>query len=116
MLKKENADVKKTKKKIIIYSIIMLIDIIMIFLFAKRNILHFVVVGNKKVNVSGTNRMLFGKNYITLIVTFFLYIYICMINKVVFKEKKKELFYVILFLGLIIINILLFVICSKRVY
>ena len=112
MLKK----IINNKKKIIIYSIIMILDMVLIILFARRNVLNFITLENRTFNIGGTKRILFGKNYITLVVTFFFYIYICLINKFILKEKRKELFYVLLFLGLIMINILLFIAFSKRVY
>ena len=116
MLDKSISKKKDIKKKIIVYLIIMVLDIGIIIYSARRNILHFIDLNNKTVTLGGTKRILFGKNYITLVVTFFFYIYICLVNKFIFKEKKKEWFYVVLFLLLIIINILLFVAFSKRVY
>lgn len=103
-------------KKNIIYFIIFILDMGLVIYFARKNVVNCVVISDKTIVVGGNNRLLFGKNYITLVVTFFFYVYICLINKVIFKEKKNEIFYVLLFLVLILLNIGLFYLFTKRVY
>ena len=119
--KKENNRLKnillKPKNQNIIYSILMIIDILLIIYAARRNYVNYAkVITEEKIFVGNTKNLLFGRNYIALIITFFFYIYILMCNKLLFNKKitKKNSLLTLIFL--LVINITLFYIFAKRIY
>lgn len=114
---KERFNVKKIfTKKIIIYFLVMVIDIVLTIYCARRNILNYVTINDKEIIVGGTKKLFFGRNYITIVITLFFYGYICLVNRFVFKERRREKFYVLWFLVLILINVLLFSLFSRKIY
>lgn len=107
----------KLAKKNIFYLIILILDITIIIYSARHNFANYVSInGTKSIFIGETKNLLFGRNYITLITTIFFFCYITLSNKILFKQKttKKGLIYLLIFL--LVLNISLFYIFTKRVY
>lgn len=107
----------KLAKKNIFYLIILILDITIIIYSARHNFANYVSInGTKSIFIGETKNLLIGRNYITLITTIFFFCYIALSNKILFKQKttKKGLIYLLTFL--LVLNISLFYIFTKRVY
>lgn len=115
---------KKKMKKInitkdtISYIILFIINIILIIYSARKNYANYVSIADSKNIYIGKNTryLLLGKNYITLIITTFMYIYTFLLNKFILHKNitKKEL---ILFpIILLLINCILFYIFTNKIY
>lgn len=119
--KKKNEGVAVSKrslinKKNIMYLVIVIIDILLIIYSSRKNVVNYVDVYGKNIIVGGSQRLFFGKNYITIIVTLFFYGYICLVNRFMFKEKNSKRFLIGWLLFFILVNFLLFFLFTKRVY
>ena len=118
--KKNPKNQTKIKKYItkdnIFYFVLLLIDISIIIYSARHNYANYVTINRKKVFIGKTKNILFGRNYIVLITTLFIYVYTLLSNKILLhKENKKE--YIIKYgLLLLLLNITLFYIFTKRIY
>lgn len=98
------------------YFILFLLDIGLVIYFARQNIVNYVTVWNQDIFVSKTKYLLFGRNYINLIIIGFFYLYICLINRFFLKRKNTKRFLGWLLVILAGLNIGLFVLFTKRVY
>ena len=107
-----------TKKQIIIsYIIILIFDLIMIIYFAKHNYVNYVSLpGKEKILVSKTRNLFFGRNYITLIITFFFIIYTFLYNKYLLKLKNTKKLTISIIIFYIILNIACFYLFTKKIY
>lgn len=114
---KNKFDLKKylTKDNITYFSLL-LFDIVLVIYLARQNIVNYAVVMDEEIFVSKTKYLLWGRNYVNVIVIAFFYVYICLVNKFFLKKKNTKKFLLWLFGILVIINVLLFVIFTKRVY
>jgi len=105
------------KKVIVTYSILLLIDIIMTIYFAKHNYVNYVSLPrNEKILVSKTQKLLFGRNYITIIISLFFYIYTLLCNKYIFKIKNNKKIIISTLIFYLILNISLFYIFTNKIY
>ena len=105
------------KKVIIIYSILLLIDVIMIIYFAKHNYVNYVSLpGNERILVSKTRKLLFGRNYITIIISLFFYIYTLLCNKYILQIKNSKKLIISTIIFYLILNISLFYIFTQKIY
>ena len=98
------------------YASLLLIDIILVIYLARQNIVNYVVISDIEVFVSKTKYLLWGRNYVNLIVIPFIYIYTCLINKFFLKRKNTKKYLILLLIGITILNCLLFIIFTKKVY
>ena len=119
--KKETKEIqnpfKNKKRQVLIYVILVLIDITLIIYSAKRNYINYVTLkGLGNISFGTTKDLLFGKNYITLIITFFFFTYILLCNKLLFDKKNTKIRTILTLIGLLILNIILFYIFTKRIY
>ena len=118
--KKNPKNQTKIKKYItkdnIFYFVLLLIDVSIIIYSARHNYANYVTINNEKVFIGKTKNMLFGRNYIVIITTLFIYVYTLLSNKILLhKENKKE--YIIKYgILLLLLNITLFYIFTKRIY
>lgn len=132
-MKNSNVDKKGIKKKIIstkkdlfvskyltkvniTYFLFFLIDVILVIYLARQNIVNYVVVFDEEIFVSKTKYLLWGRNYVNVIVTAFFYIYGCLLNKFFLKRKNTKKFLGWLLIILLMINVLLFILFTKKVY
>ena len=100
----------------ITYFIFFLIDIILVIYLARGNRVNYVLIFDEEIFVSKTKYLLWGRNYVNVIVTVFFYIYGCLLNKFYLKRKNSNKFLLSLLGILLVLNVLLFVIFTKRVY
>ena len=110
---------KKPNKKIIMisYTVFLLIDIIMIIYFAKHNFVNYASIpGQEKLLVSKTQKLFFGRNYITLIITLFFTIYTLLCNKYLLKIKNTKKLIISLIVFYLILNIALFYLFTIKIY
>ena len=122
---KKTKDVKKEKKKNlkslftktnVTFLILFLLNIILVIYSARKNVVNYVTISNQDIFVSKTRYLLWGRNYINIIITVFFYLYSCVINHFFLGRKNTRKFLVSLFFILIILNILLFFLFTKRIY
>ena len=117
---KENKSKNKTiiTKETISYAILSIVDIILIIYAARKNYANFVsIAGSKNIYIGKNTRyLLLGKNYITLIITLFFYIYICLLNKLILHKNNTKKFLILFPIVLLIINCLLFYIFTNKIY
>ena len=103
-------------KRNIGYFIILIINICLVIYCALQNKIQYVSIFQQKIFVGKTLYLLFGNNYINLIIIIFFSIYTYFYQKFFLKEKiykNKLIFYFLLFFFL---DILLFLIFTKRIY
>jgi len=116
LINKSSLILEKLGKKNIAYFVLFLLDIIFVIYLARRNIVNYVEFSGHDIFITDKKNMFFGRNYINVIVTVFFYIYFCMINRFILKEKNTKKFLFILFFILVVLNGLLFYLFTKRVY
>ena len=97
--------IKNNKNKLVLF-IIGLLDIILIIWCARDNVANYVLLDGEDVFVGDTKNLLLGRNYITLIISVFIFIYGFFINKVLLKNKIRLKYWVILFIGVLVFNML----------
>lgn len=115
--KKEKLNLKKyITKQNIIYLIIAISDIFLIIYSARKNMINYVKIENKKMYLGAKTNLIFGRNYISLVTTLVVYIYTLLINKVYFKKKTNIKNYIIFLILLLLLNCLIFYIFTNRVY
>ena len=115
--KKEKLNLKKyITKQNIIYLIIAISDIFLIIYSARKNMINYVKIENKKMYLGAKTNLIFGRNYISLVTTLVVYIYTLLINKVYFKKKINIKNYIIFLILLLLSNCLIFYIFTNRVY
>ena len=110
-------NVKKHLTKVnITYFFLFLFDILLVVYLARKNVINYVLVFDEKIFISKTKYLLWGRNYVNLIVIAFVYIYGCVLNRFFLKRRNTKNFLLWLLIILFILNILLFIIFTKRVY
>ena len=100
----------------ITYFIFFLIDIILVIYLARGNRVNYVLIFDEEIFVSKTKYLLWGRNYVNVIVTAFFYIYGCLLNRFYLKRKNTRKFLLSLLGVLLVVNVLLFIIFTKRIY
>ena len=100
----------------ITYFIFFLVDIILVIYLARGNKVNYVLMFDDEIFLSKTKYLLWGRNYVNVIVTAFFYIYGCLLNKFYLKRKNTKKFLLLLLAILLIVNILLFIIFTKKIY
>lgn len=114
--KKINIIKDKLTKKNLIYVVLLLVDVILVIYMASRNCVNYIEVGGEKIFVSKSRYLLVGRNYINLIIIAFFYFYTLAIKKFLFREKITKKYLLWLFIFLIVLNMGLFLIFTKRIY
>ena len=109
--KSKNNVLKKLSLPQAFYIILSIIDVIKFFILYNTKI-------NKKETffVGDVKDLLFGKNYISLIVTIFFFTYTLLLNKFLFHKKNTKLGILKLFLLIFLINTTLFFLFTERIY
>ena len=103
-------------KNILLVSILGIIDIILIICFAKDNFANYAEVDGNVIFVGKIKNLLFGRNYIGLFVTFFIYIYGLVVSKVLCKNNLKIKSSILWFVLIFVVNMILFYIFTNKVY
>lgn len=114
--KKNTMNSKYLTKVNVTYFIFFLMDIILVIYLARGNKVNYVLMFDEEIFLSKTKYLLWGRNYVNIIVTTFFYIYGCLLNKFYLKRKNTKKFLLLLLVILLIVNILLFVIFTKKIY
>ena len=100
----------------ITYFIFFLMDIILVIYLARGNKVNYVLMFEEEIFVSKTKYLLWGRNYVNVIVTAFFYIYGCLLNRFYLRRKNTKKFLILLLGILLIVNNLLFIIFTKKIY
>ena len=127
MLKKTSDNVSKKDKgssffqrafgkEYLVYTLIMVCDIVLVIYCACQNKVQYVKMFGKDIFVGKSRDMFFGKNYINIIIIIFFSIYLLAIRKGLFHKKVTKKSLLITFCGFFLINLILFYIFTKRVY
>lgn len=103
-------------KNLVLMIVLFIVDVIMIICFARDNYANYADVEGNIIFVGKARNLLFGRNYVGLIVTFFIYFYGLLVSKFWFKTKFNINKILLLFLGLFIVNILLFYGFTIKIY
>jgi hypothetical protein len=107
----------KLTKQNIIYLIILIVDILFTIYVARKNIINYVTIdSSKKIYLGDKHNLFLGRNYITLVTTFIVYIYYIILNKFYFKEKISIKKLILVLLILLLINCLVFYLFTVKVY
>ena len=107
----------KLTRQNLLYLLIAFIDIIFIIYCARHNYANYVKNEQDGSFFIGDSKdLLFGKNYIVIIFTSFIYIYILLSNKIFFHLKQSKKSMLKLLILLFLINIIIFFIFTKRIY
>ena len=111
----------KLKNKVtpskIIFLLIYMIDVIIIIYFAGNNKAQYVLSkSGKSIFIGDTKNLLFGRKYISLVTTFFFFSYICLLKKMLLRKKMTLNFIAKVFFSLLLINEILFLVFTKRIY
>lgn len=116
-VKKEKQPKTNTKKTIIIYLALLIVDIIMIIYAARHNFVNYATIpGMSKILVGNNKKLFFGRNYINIIITIFFSIYTLLCNKYILKIKNTKKLTISLIIFYLILNIILFYLFTKRIY
>ena len=119
---KNNKKIDKIKsfvnknKNILLVSILGIIDIILIICFARDNYANYAEVDGNVIFVGKTKNLLFGRNYIGLIVTIFIYIYGLIVSKVLCKNKLEIKKSILWFILIFVVNMILFYVFTNKIY
>ena len=103
-------------KNFIIYFLMGLCDIVLVIYCARYNKAHYVKLLDEDVFIGKTKNLIFGRNYINLIISIFFYIYSLLIYRFFLRKKFSKIFVIGSLFFIFIFNIILFVCFSVRVY
>ena len=103
-------------KERVIYMIILISDFALLIYAARQNIINYISVDNKTFYLGKKTNLFFGRNYITLVVTTIVYLYLIVINKFWFNKKINIKYLILSLLILLIINSLVFYLFTIKVY
>ena len=93
-----------------------IIDIILIIYVARGNVANYAVVNGEEVFIGKTRNLLLGRNYITLVVSLFIYLYGLLLNKFLIKKKISVRGMVLIFGLILIFNMIMFYLFTRKVY
>lgn len=100
----------------IVYLIVFLLDVFLIIYVARKNIVHCVSFAGDNLVMGDKKNLFFGRNYISILITMFFYLYICTIHSLFLKRKVNKKFLIGLFFGLFLLNVILFYVFTIRIY
>lgn len=103
-------------KMFIVYIILLLLDLGLIIYTARGNIVNIVNINGRDMYVGEFKNLLFGRNYVSLVITLFIYLYFMVVDKFFLKNKFNIKKYLLVLICLILFNILMFYLFVNRVY
>jgi len=122
-MKKKKTTKKETKlnkiltKKNIIYLLIAIADIFLVIYTARRNNINYITLDKENyVYLGSKTNLIFGRNYITIVISLVVYIYYLLLNKIYFKTKLTKKRIIIPIFIIFIINCLIFYLFTNKVY
>ena len=122
--KKDNKNINNKKeilkkvltKQNIIYFIILILDISILVYAARHNIINYTTLEGKTQYLGNKRNLFFGRNFITLLETFVVYLYFMLLNKFYFHKQLTKKYLVLSFVLLLFINCLVFYLFTIKVY
>ena len=93
-----------------------IVDIVLIIYVARNNVANYVNVNGEDIFIGETKNLLLGRNYITLVISAFIYLYGLLINKVLLKNKISKKNLILSFFCILLFNMIMFCIFTNRVY
>ena len=115
-LEDKNILKKYLNKVNVTYFLLFIFDVALVIYLARKNVINYVEVFDEEILVGKMKYLFLGRNYINVVVILFFYIYICLINRFFLHRKNTVKFLLLSLVVLVILNILLFILFSKRVY
>ena len=101
---------------IISNAFLLVLDLGLIIYTARGNIVNIVNINGRDMYVGEFKNLLFGRNYVSLVITLFIYLYFMVVDKFFLKNKFNIKKYLLVLICLILFNILLFYLFVNRVY
>lgn len=115
--KENNKFVSLLKNKMfIVYIILLVLDLGLIIYAARGNVVNIVNINGRDMYVGEFKNLLFGRNYVSLVITLFIYLYFMVVDKFFLKNKFNIKKYLLVLICLILFNILMFYLFVNRVY
>ncbi len=109
--------IKKFFNKVTVsYILIFLLDIVLVIFCATKNKVNYTSILGDEFVIGKNSAMFLGRNYVNVFITLFFYLYILAINKVFLHVKNTRGKMIMFFLCLVILNLVLFFVFTKRVY
>lgn len=105
-----------SKKRIILMIVLLIINIVISIWCAKGNYVNYASLDGKDILISDTKYLVFGRNYVGLIITLFVFCYSVLIDRFIFKNKINKKILVSWFVSLFLLNILLFSLFTNKIY
>ena len=106
----------KKKKVLMTYFFILLFDVILVIFCANKNKVNYAKFFDEDILMGKNHVLIWGRNYINAVITLFFYLYVLLMNRFFLHVKNSWFRIVIIFLFLLILNIILFFIFTKKVY
>lgn len=116
VISKEEGFKKYLTKTNITYFILLILDIFVVIYSARQNIVNYIIVLDEEIFVSKVRYLLWGRNYINIFIIAFFYIYTCIVNRYFLQRKNTKKFLFWLFIVLVVLNVLLFALFTRKVY
>lgn len=119
---KDRVILLKLKRKILdnknklILLILLIIDVGLIIYVASDNAVNYVNVNGEEIFVGQTKNVLFGRNYVTLVISAFIYLYGLLLNKMILQKKISKKLLLFILIGILLFNMILFCIFTNKVY
>ena len=114
---KENKIIAKFLTKMnITFFLLYLLDIVLVIFCARQNKVHYVEILDQSIFVGDTKNMLWGRNYINVLITLFFYLYTVLMNRYFLHRKNTKKFMITCLFSYLIINLLLFYVFTVRVH
>lgn len=105
------------KNKVKLISLVLfLFDVFLIMYVGRKNVANYALVNGEEMFVGKTRNLLFGRNYITIVVSLFIYIYGLIINKFIIKHKFSVKKLILIFGLILAFNMIMFYLFTKKVY
>lgn len=100
----------------IFYFVLGIIDIILIIYVARSNIANYAIVNGEEVFIGSSKNLIMGRNYITLVISLFIYLYGLIVNKFLLKKKISNKWLILILILILIFNMIMFYLFTKKVY
>ena len=104
------------KRNILIYMFLVIVDVVMVVFMSRNNVVHLVRLNGKQIILGSTKYLLFGRNYVNLVIISFFSIYTIILQRFLFKKRIIWNYVIFTVLFYFLLNIILFYCFTKRVY
>lgn len=104
------------KKNILIHIFLVIVDVVMVIFMARNNVVHLVRVNGNKIVLGSTGYLLFGRNYVNLVIISFFSMYTIFLQRFLLKKRITWKYIIFTILFYFLLNMILFYCFTKRVY